>query len=161
MKKTLAVVLIVAGFIAGWGTASVIARRNIEKIKKGWSPDFQRFVAENVEFTKGLTRAEMEQLRKDICDYSLHAVKETEIQTLWQAILATQIQSALEKGDTNWVHELLTDRLTKLKEARAVGRFKGTDSEKLADSLVLRMDTGTNSPTGRTVPPEAGASSVQ
>jgi len=154
MKKTLVVILLATGFIGGWGTACFIAHRNIEKIKQRWSPDFQKFVAENVEFTKGLTRADMEQMRKDIRDYSSHAVKEFEIQTLWQAILATRIQAALAKGDTNRVHELLTERLTKLKEARAAGRFKGTDLEKLADSLVLRMEAGTNSPTtGRTVPP--------
>ena len=149
MKKRTTVFLLVAGFIAGWSIASAIAYRNIEKIKKGWSPEFQSFVMKNVEFTKGLTNAEMEQLRKDIRDYSLHAVKETEIQTLYQAILATQIQSALTNGDTNRVHELLTDRITKLKEARAAGRFKGTDSEKLADALARRTEAGISSPTSR------------
>ena len=162
MKKTLAVFLVVASFIVGWVTASVITHRNFEKIQQGWSPDFQKIVAENVEFCKGLTRAEMEQLRQDIRDYKSHAIKETEIQTLWEAVLATQIQSALAKGDTNRVRELLTGKITRLKEAHAAGRFKGTDSEKLADSLVRRMETGTNSSTtGRTVLPEAGASGVQ
>ena len=147
MKKIAALLLLLVGFIVGWGTASIIAHRNIEKFKKGWSPESQRFMAENAEFTKGLTKADMEQFRKDIRDYSFHAMNEREIQTLWQGILATQIQSALAKGNMNRVNELLTDRLTTLKEACSEGRFKGTDSEKLADSVVRRMGAGTNAPT--------------
>jgi len=162
MKKTIAVCLLVTGFIVGWGTASVIAHRNIEKIKQGWSPDFQRIVAENVEFTKGLTNADMEQLRKDIRDYKNHSVKELEIETLWQAILASQIQRALANGDTNLVRDILTARIDKLKQAQAEGRFKGTDWEKNVETLISKTEGGSNAPTtGRTVPPSAGASGVQ
>lgn len=162
MKKTIIALVLIAGFIVGWGTALLIANRNIEKIKRGWSPDFQKFVAENIEFCNGLTRADMEQLRKDIHDYKSQAAKESEIQTLWQVILATQIQAALAQGDTNLVHKILEKRINVFKESRAKGLFKGSDLEKFADALALRVEAGTNAPTtGRAVPPEAGAPGVQ
>jgi hypothetical protein len=162
MKKIMLVLFLVIGFIVGWGTASVIAYRNIEKIKKGWTPEFQKFVAENVEFYKGLTKTEMEQLRKDIYVYNRHLLKEDEIRTLWQAVLAIQLQAALAKGNTNLMYEILAARINALKESRAKGHFKGSDLEKLADALVLRMETETNSPTtGCTVPQEADVSGVQ
>lgn len=162
MKKILPVLLLMTGFIVGWGTASVVAYRNIQKIRQTWSPEFQKLVAENVEFAKGLTRADLEQLRKDIRDYSSHAMKEGDIKTLWQAILARQIEAALAKGDTNRVHELLAGCFTELKEAREKGRFKGPDWENVVDTLVSKMEERTNSPTtGRTVPPEAAAPGVQ
>ena len=140
----------------------MIAHRNFEKFKQSWSPEVQRIFNEHVDLIKGLTRAEMKQMLEDIKDRARYAMKENEIRTLWQAILAIQIQYALENGDINRVHELLTDSITQLKEAFAEGRFKGSDWEKVADSMVSKMEKRTNSPTtGRTEPPEARASGVQ
>jgi hypothetical protein len=89
-------------------------------------------------------------------------MKADDIQAFWQGVLAIQIQAALAMDDTNRVHRLLTTSLTKLKESRAEGRFKGTDLEEVADSLVSKMEARTNSPTtGHAVPPETTAPGVQ
>lgn len=152
MKTRTTVLLVVLGVIVGWRTASVMAQRDFDKIKKSWPFEVQNYVAENLKFEMGLTQAEREQFRQDIRANSARVVKELDIQTLGRAILAIQVQLTLASGDTNRVHELVADTMTRLKEAHAAGRFKGTDSEGLADALVFRMEAGTNSPTNR---PEA------
>jgi hypothetical protein len=146
MKKTLLTLFLVAGFICGWAVASVIAHRNIERIKEGWSPEFQQFVSENAEFVKSLTKEEIEQLRRDIHDYKNQTLHELEIRTLYDALLAIQIQAALSQGNTNRVQELLEDRINDLREAHAEGRFKGKDGEGIADSLVRGINNQTNLP---------------
>ena len=134
MKILRTLLLLATGFILGWAVANTISHRNWEKFKSAWDPARKNAFEESVTFQKSLTKDDMEQLRQDIRDYKQHAVSEIQIRTLWEGILAIQIQRALDAGNTDLVNKVLAPPISRLKEKHAEGGFKGTDYEKLADS---------------------------
>ncbi len=146
MKRILPVILLATGFFVGWSSASIMAHRKIEKITQAFAPDLVKMMTE---LMKGMTRAEMEQMSKNARDYSCHFENEDAMRALWQAVLATQIQAALAKGDTSRVHERLTAAMARLEKAHAEGHFKGSEWEKLADNLASQIKETNGLPTTR------------
>lgn len=144
MKRLLLVLPLIIGLAIGWTVASMIANRELEKIRASWSPEIQQLMAENTEFVKGLSKADFEQMRKDIRAYSSHMLKEVEIATLHEAILASQIDAYLAKGRDSEVFRILDERIGRLKELQAEGRYKGSEWEAVATNIVARYEARTN-----------------
>ena len=140
MNKYNPLITLILGLLIGWAVATFIARRNIDRMVKTWSPEYQQYVAESAEFAQSLTSEELEQMRKDIHEYAQYNIDENLIKTLWQAVLAMEIRNARACDDTNRINRLLDDRSARLKEYHTEGRYNGTEWERLANKMVSNME---------------------